>query len=176
VLKEAVPGAVEVLHLYDPSSFGPTSFREANLKATHSQAAALGVRLQSVALSDPDGVAHIFQKLGRATNGLVLDNAGLVLTKREQICRTAVERRLPAVGRGRIFPEAGCLASYGEDVGEMYRRAAYFVDRIFKGAKPGDLPIERATKFELIVNRTTAKALGLTIPPALLLQADQVIE
>jgi putative ABC transport system substrate-binding protein len=176
VLKQAVPGAVQVMHLYDSSAFGPASFREANLKATQSHALSLGVKLQSVALVEPQGAATIFDKLDRGTDGVVLENAGLVAAKREQLCRLAVERRLPAVGRGRLFPDAGCLASYGEDVGEMYHRAAYFVDRILKGAKPGDLPIERATKFELVVNRKTARALGLTIPPELLLRADDVID
>ena len=129
-----------------------------------------------MALSEPDGVPGIFEKLGRATQGMVLDSAGVVLTRREQICRLAMERKLPAVGRGRFFPEAGCVASYGEDVGAMYHRAAYFVDRILKGARPSDLPIERATKFELVINRKTANALGLTLPPALMLRADQVID
>ena len=177
LLKEIVPRATNVAHLTDPNTFGSRSFLEASLQRFRSQASVLGVRLQSVPLSgDPDGVLHAFAEFRRDTNGLVLDNAGLLIPRRELICGLALEHRLPAVGRGRLYSEAGCVASYGEDVRAMYRRAAYFIDRILKGTKPGDLPVEQPTKFELVINLKTAKALGLTIPQSVLLRADQVIE
>jgi len=87
-----------------------------------------------------------------------------------------LQRRLPAIGFDRRSPEAGCLMSYSEDFTEMARRAAGFVDKILAGAKPADLPVEQATKFELVINLKTAKALGLTIPPSLLARADEVIQ
>jgi putative tryptophan/tyrosine transport system substrate-binding protein len=95
---------------------------------------------------------------------------------REQLCRLAIEHRLPTVGVPRQFADAGCLLSYGENLAEVSRQLAIFVDRILKGAKPADLPVEQPTTFELVVNMRTAKALGLTIPLSILVRADQVIE
>jgi putative tryptophan/tyrosine transport system substrate-binding protein len=154
----------------------PRSYRETSLKTVQTQAAALDLELQSIALHESDGVPRMFAGIGRGTNGLALANAGLVNARQEQICSLALQRRLPAISTSRSFPAAGCFASYGENVPEMYRRAATYVDRILKGAKPADLPVEEPTKFELVINMKTAKALGLTIPPLLLLRADQVIE
>lgn len=176
LLTEAVPGAVRVAHVYDPSSLQPRSYREVTLTSIQSQAAALRLTVRSVALRDPDGVPRMFEGFGRDINALVLETAGLVTGRREQICGLAVQRKLPAIGRSAPFSEAGCLASYGENLGEMYRRAAIYVDQILKGTRPGDLPVEQATKFDLVVNLKTARALGLTIPRSLLLRADQVIE
>ena len=94
----------------------------------------------------------------------------------KQICKLALQRRLAATGHGRAFADAGCLMSYGENLDDMYRRAAAYVDRILKGAKPGDLPVEQSTKFDFVINLPTAKALGLTIPPSLLGRADELIQ
>jgi putative ABC transport system substrate-binding protein len=94
----------------------------------------------------------------------------------DQVCRLAAQRRLPTIGWGARFASAGCLMSYGENSDDMNRRAAYFVDRILKGAKPGNLPVEQPNKFDFVINLKTAKALGLTIPPSLLQRADQVIQ
>ena len=102
--------------------------------------------------------------------------SALFHAEKQRLVRLAARHRLPAMYENRAFPEAGGLMSYGPDVHEVFRRAATYVDRILKGAKPGDLPVEQPTKFELVINLKTAKALGLTIPPSLLLRADQVIE
>ena len=94
----------------------------------------------------------------------------------DQICKSALQRRLPAAGIGRAFADAGCHISYGEDQRAMHRRAAAYVDKILRGAKPADLPMEQPEKFDLVINLKTANALGLTIPPSLLLRADEVIQ
>jgi putative ABC transport system substrate-binding protein len=95
---------------------------------------------------------------------------------RRQIVDLATKHQLPCIYPFREFAEAGCLMTYGPTVADLWRGAAVFVDRILKGAKPADLPVEQPTKFELVINAKTAKALGLTIPPSLLLRADQIIE
>jgi putative ABC transport system substrate-binding protein len=98
------------------------------------------------------------------------------ITARQRIAELAIAHRLPTMCQGRLFVEAGGLMSYYPNHEDVWRRAAVYVDKILKGAKPGDLPVEQPTTFELVVNLKTAKALGLTIPPSLLQRADQVIE
>ena len=172
LLKEAAPTIARGVYLYDPESAPPgvpltlrTRAQEANID------------WQSVALrDDPNGVAQAFAEIGRGANGLVLDQATRLQLKAAQICGLALQRRLPTVGFTRAFPDAGCLMSYAENVNDMHRRAAGLVDKILKGAKPSDLPVEQPTKFELVINLKTAKALGLTIPPSVLVRADEVIQ
>ena len=172
LLKEAAPGVVRGVYLYDPDT-NPRDVEE----RMRSQAQAEKVEWQSVALrNDPNGVAQAFAEFGRGTYGLVLDQSTPLQLKRDQICSLALQRRIPAVGFVRAFADAGCLMSYAENVNEMYRRAAGLVDRILKGVKPADLPVEMPTTFELVINLKTAKALGLTIPPSLLQRADQMIQ
>jgi putative ABC transport system substrate-binding protein len=134
------------------------------------------VVLQPVAVRDPTGVPQAFAEFRRGTNGLMINTATVLIQTEDQICRLAVQRRLPAIGYGRNFADAGCLMSFGENRLAMWRRAAIYVDKILKGAKPGDLPVEQPTKFELVINLKTAKALGLKIPPSLLSRADEVIQ
>jgi ABC-type uncharacterized transport system substrate-binding protein len=172
LLREAAPRVVRGVYLYDPGS-NPSDVAE----RLRSLAQAEKAEWQSVALrDDPNGVAQAFAEFGRGRNGLLLDNSVPTLLKADQICGLALQRRIPAVGRDRRFADVGCLMSYAEDVNEMYRRAAGLVDRILKGSKPGELPVEQPTKFELVINLKTAKALGLTIPPSLLQRADEVIQ
>jgi putative ABC transport system substrate-binding protein len=139
-------------------------------------AQARNVELQVVALRDPNDIAQAFAEFRRGTNGLVRDRAIPLLSRADQICNLALQRRLPTVAFGRTFADAGCLMYYGEDTGDMFRRAAVYVDKILKGAKPADLPVEQPTKFDLVINLKTAKALDLTIPPSLLGRADQIIQ
>ena len=175
LLKDAVPPVTRVVFLYDPASLsgealGPT------LKLMQSAAPAQNVVLQPVAVSDPNDVPKAFGEFGRGTNGLVIQTTTVLLMTADQICKLALQRQLPAAGHGRDFANAGCLMSYGENVGDMFRRAATYVDKLLKGAKPADLPVEQPTKFDFVINLKTAKALGLTIPPALLGRADEVIQ
>ncbi len=175
LLKEVVPTVSRAVFLYDPTTY-PGESLETILKSMHSAAAALKAVLQPVAVSDPNDIARAFAEFGRGTDGLVLETASVLLMSADQIGRLALQRRLPAGGHGRTFAYSGCLMSYGENLADMSRRAATYVDKILKGTKPADLPVEYATKFEFVINLKTAKALGLTIPPSVLGRADQVIQ
>ena len=173
LLKEAAPKVARVAYLYDPASAG----RDLEWgRALESLAKTRNVELQAVALRDPSGTAQAFAEFRRGTNGLMVERATPVSLRADEICKLALQRRLPTVGSARIFVDAGCLIYYGENLGDMFRRAAVYVDKILKGAKPADLPVEQPTKFELVINLKTAKALGLTIPPSLLGRADEVIQ
>jgi len=172
LLKEAAPMVGRGVYLRDPASGSP-GFPA----LLHAEAQAVNVEFQSVALpDDPNGVAEAFAAFGRGRNGLVLQQSTRLRLKADQICGLALQRKIPTVGLARTFATAGCLMSYADNEAEMPRRAAGFVDKILKGAKPADLPVEQPTTFELVINLKTAKALGLTIPPSLLARADQVIE
>jgi putative ABC transport system substrate-binding protein len=118
----------------------------------------------------------MFAALTGGGRGLLITSSSINIPARDRICALATQRRLPAIGTDRSFASAGCLMSYGENLPDLYRRAATCVDKILRGAKPADLPVEQPTKFELVINLKTAKALGLTIPQSLLLRADQVVE
>ncbi len=146
-------------------------------KEAEGAARALGVQLQFVEARSPSDFGPAFASLtrGRADALLVLADA-MFAHHRAEIIDLAAKRRLPTVFGGREAAEAGGLAAYGPDRVYLHRRAATYVDRILRGAKPGDLPVEQPTKLELVINLKTAKALGLTIPPSLLLRADHVIE
>jgi putative tryptophan/tyrosine transport system substrate-binding protein len=135
------------------------------------------VQLQILELRSPDNLDAAFPALARerAEALLVLSDV-MFFQHRTQIVELAAKYRLPVVYGLREEAEAGGLIAYGANRGDLYRRAATYVDKILKGAKPGDLPIEQPTKFELVINLKTAKALGLTIPASLLLRADQVID
>jgi putative ABC transport system substrate-binding protein len=136
----------------------------------------VNVEVQPLAVGDPSVIPQAFTKFARGTNGLVVENSNPLYRAADQVCSLAAQRRLPAVGWGGRFATAGCLMSYGENQDDMSRRAAHFVDKILKGAKPGDLPVEQPTKFDFVINVKTAKVLGLTIPQSLLQRADEVIQ
>jgi putative ABC transport system substrate-binding protein len=106
----------------------------------------------------------------------VMQGDSVLYTHRSQIAEMALQNRLPAASIQKELAEAGFLLTYGADIADLYRRSAVFVDKIFKGAKPADLPVEQPTKFELVINLKTAKLLGITVPPSILLRADEVIE
>jgi putative ABC transport system substrate-binding protein len=175
LLKDAVPSVTRVVYLYDPAT-NPGEGFGIFLKNMQATAQAQNVVLQTIAMNDPNGVPKAFSEFGRGTNGITIEPApALVFTARE-IGNLALQRRLPTIGYGRVFADAGCLMSYGENLAAMYRRAAVYVDKILKGAKPAELPVEQPTTFELVINLKTAEALGLKVPQALLGRADEVVQ
>ena len=137
----------------------------------------LGVKVVPFVAGTPQEVDTAFAAMRKQrAGGLIVLLNPLFQQQRNQIAALAAKHRLPCMAGDRIYVEAGCLMSYGTNLAGMFRRAAYYVDRIFKGAKPADLPIEQPTRFELFINGKTAKALGLKIPQALLIMAEKVIE
>src|SRR5262245_48062384 len=151
----------------------------ANLEtaSVNEAAQSLGLHLQRVEVSDPTKFERAFSDMAKDhAEALLVDNDTLFSYHRKEIADLALRHHLPTISDRREQVEAGGLMTYTVDEPALYRRAATFVDKILKGAKPADLPVEQPTKFELIVNLKTAKALGLTIPPAVLARADEVIQ
>jgi putative ABC transport system substrate-binding protein len=144
--------------------------------AIYAAAPSLGVKLVSASPRVPSDFDHVINTLDRHNAGLLLLPGPLTLINREGIVALATRARLPAIYPYRFYVTGGGLMSYGVDTAEAYRRAAEYVDRILKGEKPADLPIQRATNFELVINLQTAKTLGIEVPSTLLAQADEVIE
>jgi putative ABC transport system substrate-binding protein len=176
LLKQAVPGVSRVAALWQPGAMDERTDKEM-LKGADVAARALGVRLQFVQARGPEDFDRAFSDMTRARAGaLTVRPAPMFISERRRLVDLAAKNRLPAVYAWREFVDAGGLMAYGPNMTDLYRRAAIYVDKILKGAKPADLPVEQPTKFELVINLKTAKALGLTIPPSLLQRADQVIE
>jgi putative tryptophan/tyrosine transport system substrate-binding protein len=174
VFKEAVPKATTIALLWDPTNPGHSPAVRAELERA---ARILDVSLRYVEVRSIDDFDGAFKTLETMRpSGVVVATTLLVHQRRDDVLAFMVKHRLPAFYAGRPFVDAGGLGSYSPQLADHYRRVAAFVDRILKGARPGDIPIEQPTKFELVVNLKTAKALGLTIPPSILLRADQVLE
>ena len=173
ILKEAAPEVTRVAVLWNSTS--PRAARR--WRDTERAARALGLQLKSLDVQHREGLEEAFRVAAREKAGalITLRNPVVVIHHRE-VADLAIKHRLPSMYDERTFVEAAGLMSYGADLADLYRRAAVYVDRILKGAHPGDLPVQQPTKFELVINLKTAKALGLTIPPSLLQRADQVIE
>ena len=172
LLKEAFPQVSRVAVLRDPAR----EVTGANFRETEAAARVLGLQLQSVKFTganDLDALAAITRE--RAGALIILPVPGLT-TLRGRIVELAAKSRLPAMYHRKDFAHAGGLMAYGPDYLDNFRRAATYVDKILKGAKPADLPVERPTKFNLVVNLKTAQQLGLTIPPSVLYRADKVIK
>src|SRR5437773_1959408 len=174
LLKEAVPKLARVAVLYDPAS--PSNVFE--LKEVLPVAArALRLTIQPWEVRAADDLDRVFAAMGKQRpDGLYVLQGPVVRTNGKRIVGFALKSRLPSVYDRREAVEAGGLMSYGADLADSYRRVAYYVDKILKGAKPADLPVEQPTKFEFVINLKTAKQIGLTIPPNVLARADRVIK
>ena len=173
LLKEAVPAMVRVAILSD-AAIPPAEIAMQELEATGK---VLGVQIQSVSIKGVTGIEQAFGEIVRQrADGIVVFPDPLTFANEVAITGFALKTRIPALYGAMEFVQAGGLMSYGPSYHEMFRRGANYVDRILKGAKPGDLPIEQPTRFECVLNLKTAKALGLTIPRSVLLRADRVIE
>lgn len=173
LLKESLPNAATVAVIYNASRPGV----EVELNEATQTARALGLTLQFVLVRNPDALNGAFEAVANARpNALITIGDGMLLGNSKRIVDFALRHRLPAVFPEREFVEAGGLMAYGPDIGANFHRAAGFVDKILKGAKPGDLPIEQPTKWGLVVNLRTAKVLGLKVPGTVLVRADEVIQ
>jgi ABC-type uncharacterized transport system substrate-binding protein len=174
LLKEAVPKLTRVAFLSDPTFPSFTAVRQEQVSA---EARRLGLTLTPIAAQHPDDIGPALARVAKERPGAMwVVPIGSLVTREYQIIGFATAERLPTIFPARFLAEIGGLMSYGYDREHLARRTASYVDRILKGAKPADLPIEEPTKFELVINLKTAKAIGLTIPQSLLLRADQVIE
>jgi putative ABC transport system substrate-binding protein len=173
LLKEIATGVTRAAVLRDSTQGGGTS----QFAAIQAVAPSLRVEVNPVNVRDASEIERAVETFARSSNGgLIVTASGLTIHHRDLIVTLAARHKLPAVYFERLFVAAGGLISYGADEIDNYRRAASYVDRILKGEKPADLPVQAPTKYELVINLKTAKALGLTVPPQLLARADEVIE
>ena len=174
LLKETVPSASPVAVLWNPAN---PVWQASALKQTEAAARAMGLRLQLLEARGPDELESAFASMTKERASALFVPADIIFERyAQQMADLAARHRLPAMYGIREHVEAGGLMSYAASFPVMFRRAAAFVDKILKGAKPADLPVEQPTKFELVINAKTARAIGLTIRPSVLLRADQVIE
>jgi len=173
LLKETVPGMTRVAVLWNPTEVGV----ELALRETEEAARTLALQVQALAVRGPDDFEGAFQAATREhAEALTVLRDPVSYTHRTRLVELAAQHQLPAVYWQRDFVEAGGLMSYAPRIRDQLRRVAYFVDKILKGAKPADMPVEQPMQFELVINLKTAQALGITMPPSLLLLADEVIQ
>jgi putative ABC transport system substrate-binding protein len=174
LLKEAVPKVAHVAVLYDPADRGTARDVKEEMPVA---ARALKLTIQPWEVREPDGFEKVFAAVGKQrVDGLYVTGGPLLRANQKRTIGFAFKSRLPSMYNNRGAVDAGGLMSYGADLTDSYRRVAYYVDRILKGAKPADLPVEQPTKFELVINLKTAKQIGLTIPQSMLYRADKVIK
>ena len=172
VLKETVPKRSRVAVFWNPTNpIGKVQVEDAVMAANR-----LGLKMQRIPTRKPEDLANAFVRIANPNKtGILFTDDTMVWNQLNRVAALSAKHSLPGIGGTRLFPEAGVLMSYGPSPKEQYQRAAAYVDKILKGAKPSDLPVEQPTKFELVVNLKTAKALGLTIPESIMVRADEVI-
>jgi len=176
LLKEAVPRATRIAALWHPASIAEATARTLFEQAGKA-ARILGVQLQPVALRDGADFDRAFATMARdRADALLVLPSPVLFGSRRRIVELAAARKLPSMTNAREYVDAGGLFSYGASIADLYRRGARYVEKVLKGAKPADLPVEQPTRFELVINMKTASALGLAIPRSVLLRADEVIE
>jgi putative ABC transport system substrate-binding protein len=170
LLREVIPGLSRLALLRPPSAGSEQPLLQ-------TAASGLGITVDVIDVRQPEDLPRALNDaVRRRCQALYVPEVAMLYAHRTRIANLAAERRLPTIGLFRASAQAGFLMTYGVDLGDLLRRAAVYVDKILKGAKVGDLPIEQPTKFELVINLKTAKALGLTIPPSLLQRADEIIQ
>ena len=173
LLRELVPNAARIASLVD-LSIPPSVHAEHD---TEEAAKTLGISLQTLSVRKPDELDDAFKAMHeRQVDALIIQASAMFFGERSRLAEMAAKYRIPTMGSERAFAKAGCLITYGTDFADNFRRAAEYVDKILKGAKPADLPVEQPTKFELVINLKTAKTLGLDVPLQLQQRADEVIE
>ena len=173
LLKELVPGAARFAVLWESLNLASAE----NWRETENAARTLEVEAQSFVLSMPAELEEVFRAIRKAAvDGLIVLPSGVLFSQKRHLAEFGIKYRLPTMFEQREHVEAGGLACYGPKLSELYRHDASFVDKILKGAKPADLPVEQPTKFGLVINFKTAKALGITVPQTLLVAADEVIQ
>jgi putative ABC transport system substrate-binding protein len=176
LLRDVVPGLVRVAALWHPHAYGELTMASV-VKDIEDAARTLGMQLQLVAANGPDDIASAFSAIANERAGaFIVLPSPMLFGEHRRIVELAANNRLPGMYQAREFVDAGGLMSYGANLDDLFRRTATYVDKILKGAKPTDLPVERPTKFELVINMKAAKAVGLTINRDILLVADEVIE
>lgn len=174
LLREVAPGAKRAAVLFNP---GMAPYSELYLNSLRAAGPAFGVEPFPLPVADQPGVQAAMLRLSRESEtALIVLLDAFTFGQRDTIARMAIELRVPAVYSVRMYVDSGGLASYGADFSDQYRQVAFYADRILRGSKPAELPVQRPTKFELVVNLTTAKAMGLALPTSLLVRADEVIE
>jgi len=173
LVKETLPKVSRVAVLFQPTYDGGVQ-----LKASEAAARSLGMRLQALKVERPDDFVTAFAEVRKnRAEALIVSSSGLFYVHRTRLVEFAAKHRVPTIyHQSEFVVGSGGLMSYGPDFHDLFRRSATYVDKILKGAKPGDLPVQQPTKFELVINLKTAKALGLTIPPSLLQRADEVMQ
>ena len=177
LLREAFPRASKVAYLGDDSDGLPAAVLKESLRKQAAAARAFGFTLQTFFVRTPADLEPAFAAIAQErVDALRIAFSPFTFMNRTRIAQLALSARLPTLVQSRVYTEAGGLLSYGVDMRAVWRRGAYYVDRILKGAQPADLPVEQPIKFDLVVNLKTAKAIGVTLPQSLLLRADRVIE
>jgi putative ABC transport system substrate-binding protein len=176
LLKQAIPGLSRVAALWHPTAYGEGTMARI-VTETEAAARTLGVRLQLVPARSPDDFDSAFATMTREhADALLVSPSPMLFTEHRRIAQLAAQSRLPSMYAAREYVDAGGLMSYGANINDLDRRCATYVDKILKGAKPADLPVEQPTKFDLVINLKAARDLGVVIPPSLLAGADEVIE
>jgi putative ABC transport system substrate-binding protein len=166
LLKEAVPNASRVASLWHPGAYGERTMRDM-MEQAEDAAKTLGVQLRLATVQGPDGLESAFATIVKErADAVIVFPSPMLFTERRRIVDLAVKDRLPLMAMGKEFAELGGLMAYGASIPGLMRRSATYVDKIINGAKPGELPVQQPTKFDLVINTRTAKALGLDIPPS----------
>ncbi len=175
LLHETVPSARRIAVLWQPGAFAERTEQDM-LGEAHSAARAIGITLSEVPARTAGELATAYARMAEArVDAITVFSGGVLLNERKRVAELAARARLPAMYAWREFVDAGGLMSYGANLAELYRRAATYVDRVLKGSSPSELPVEQPTRLELVVNLGAARVLGLEVPPAVLLRADQVL-